>query len=180
MMDLSMFQTCLSQASSDLLAKFEYKTLDRIHGVPTLPTLLRLYRQLKRNAQCIRTTLGGGRYGYLALVLPNRDYNNLPHTTPFRRPTDPGLFRPVQPRAVSAPRLRGGRGGAAPTAPLSAAEIATQKAAHEERTCLYIECHDVETLLHKQLCKAIDDEYLNTFRNTITGTITDPHSYHHE
>ena len=138
--------------SSDLLAKFEYKTLDRIHGCPTLPTLLRLYRQLKWNALSIRTTLGGGRYGYLALVLTNRDYNNLPHTTPFRRPTDPGLFRPTVPRAASAPRLRGGRGGVIPAPPLSAAELATQKAAYEERVRLYNDpcdlCHGHQLSSH--------------------------------
>ena len=89
----------------DILAKFPYKTLDAIHSTPTLPGLLRLYQQLKRNAQMIQTNLGGGRYGYLALVLPRQDYNNLNGSRPFTCPLDPGIFCPVPNCASSAPHL---------------------------------------------------------------------------
>ena len=40
--------------------RFEYTSLDKIHGVPTIDSLLRMFRQLKRNVQCVSTTLGGG------------------------------------------------------------------------------------------------------------------------
>ena len=58
----------------NIVSKFEYKTLNRIHGEPLLNTVLQLYNQLKRNAQRIPTTLGGGQYGYLALVVKPADY----------------------------------------------------------------------------------------------------------
>ena len=48
---------------------FEYKSLDKIHGKPTIDKLIHLFRQLKRNAQRVPTTLGGGQLGYLALVV---------------------------------------------------------------------------------------------------------------
>ena len=39
---------------------FEYKTLEKFHGQPTIETLIKIFRQLKINAQCVPTTLGGG------------------------------------------------------------------------------------------------------------------------
>ena len=39
---------------------FEYKQLSKIYGKPTLEILITLHRQLKRNAQRVPTTLGGG------------------------------------------------------------------------------------------------------------------------
>lgn len=71
---------------------FEYKTLTKIHGRPTIDKLLTLYKQLKRNAQCVPTTLGGGQLGYLALVLNPTMYATIPGATAFVQPADPGPF----------------------------------------------------------------------------------------
>ena len=38
---------------------FEYKDLDKIHGQPTIDSIVKCLRQLKRNAQKVSTTLGG-------------------------------------------------------------------------------------------------------------------------
>lgn len=38
---------------------FEYKDLDKIHCVPNIDSLLRIFRQLKRNAQSVPMSLGG-------------------------------------------------------------------------------------------------------------------------
>ena len=64
-----------------------------------------------------------------------------------------------------------GRAAGGGMVPLTAAEIATQKAAHDERVRLYNECLDVENALRNQLLEAIDDDYLATFRDTLTGAI---------
>ena len=48
---------------------FETKELTKVHGTPTVDTILKVYKQLKRNAQCVPTTLGGGQLGYLWIVL---------------------------------------------------------------------------------------------------------------
>ena len=71
---------------------FEYKSLDKVHGAPTIESLLRIFWQLKRNAQCVSTTLGGGQLGYLALVLSDAAYDAIPNSAPFVRPSDPGLL----------------------------------------------------------------------------------------
>ena len=74
---------------------FEYKELIKIHGKPTLDKIIKVWRQLKRNAQRIPTTLGGGSHGYLALLVTAIVYFNTPGTTAFNRPDAPGIFRPV-------------------------------------------------------------------------------------
>ena len=48
---------------------FVYKTLTKILGEPNVDTIARLQREVKRNAQKVTTTLGGGQNGYLGLVL---------------------------------------------------------------------------------------------------------------
>ena len=71
---------------------FEYKELTKIIGEPTLDSILLLHRQVKRNAQSIPTTLGGGQLGYLALVIASENYDSIPNAEPYVRPEDPGSF----------------------------------------------------------------------------------------
>ena len=71
---------------------FEYKELTKIHGAPTLDLIVQVYKQLKRNAQCLPTTLGGRQLGYLALILKTTTYATIAGATAFIRPTDPGPF----------------------------------------------------------------------------------------
>ena len=112
----------------DYCAKyFEYKILDKIHGQPTLETLVKLFRQIKRNSQKVPTTLGGGQLGYLFLVLKPVQFNTLPGSAPVVRPVDPGNFSPTPNPIPPGPVLR----GAVNVAPLlTAGDIATQKIAH--------------------------------------------------
>ena len=62
---------------------FEYKTLTKIYGRPTIEKLLVLYREVKVNAQTVHNTLGGGQHGYLRLVLDPITYGTIPHSAPF-------------------------------------------------------------------------------------------------
>ena len=68
--------------------------MDKIHEAPTIDSVLRTFRQLKRNAQCVTTTWGGGggQLGYLALVLSDDVFNAISNAVPFVRPSDPGLL----------------------------------------------------------------------------------------
>ena len=120
---------------------FEYKELLKVHGKPTLDKMIKVWRQLKRNAQRIPTTLGGGNHGYLALLLTATEYLNIPGTAAFNRPISPGIFSPVGTRggAVGGVRTRSGRGMATPRGggigmliPPTAAEITVQKAMYDE------------------------------------------------
>ena len=151
---------------------FEYKDLDKIHGQPTLQALVKLLRQLKRNAQKVPTTLGGGQLGYLALILSVADYLSIPGSAPFHRPTDPGVFTPIPHLVPPGPVLRGHE-DIGPL-PLTSADITTQRIAHDERRRLYNECQAVETVLRNQLIEAIDDEYIRPLRNPHTDMVNDP------
>ena len=142
---------------------FQYPTLDKIHGQPTLESILHLVRQLKINAQSVPTTLGGGQLGYLALVLTDDTYNTIPNSSPFIRPTNPGPFI-VQP-AGAATRNQ-------PT--ISAAVVTQQKATWDEKMRLYNECQAVEQALRQQLIEAVEPEFLAVLRNQYTEMVQDP------
>ena len=131
---------------------FQYPTLDKIHGQPSLESILRLFRQLKINAQSVPTTLGGGQLGYLALVLRPEAYNSIPNARQFVRPIDPGPFIVVNPRVIATRRTAATQN--APT--ISAAVVTQQKADWDKRIRLYNECQAVEQALRQQLIESIE------------------------
>ena len=170
---------------------FQYAALDNIHGEPTLDSLVHMFRQLKINAQSVPTQLGGAQLGYLALVLNASEYNVIPNTVPFTRPTDPGIFTYVPttqpaprrttraattlPGSPSAQRSTTSTASApTPQTPSVTIEIAHQKARHEEQKRQYLECQAVEQALRQQLIKAIETEYLEALRDPITYMIQKP------
>ena len=131
---------------------FEYKDLDKIHGQPTIDTIAKMLKQLKRNAQRVITTLGGGQLGFLALVISPTAYNAIPNSAFFSRPVDPGTFTPVG----VAPQLT----RAAALAQLTATDIATQKIVHDEKRRQYNECQAVEASLRNQIIDSVESDYL--------------------
>jgi len=160
---------------------FEYKVLDKIHGQPTVDTLLTLFRQLKRNAQCVTCALGGGQLGYLGLILPSAAYDQIPNANPFVRPTNPGPFRLVVDSTNPAPakRTRAQTVDTAsetedPAVTFTAADIAQQKATHDEALRLFLECQAVEQALRVQIIEAVDAIYLDALRNSDTDMIHEP------
>ena len=156
---------------------FEYPSLTKIHGQPTVDNLLTIFRQLKRNAQCVTCTLGGGQLGYLGLILTPKAYNQIPNAQEFVRPTHPGPFRLVDSTNPAPPKRT--RSQTAPTegetdepnVTFTHADITQQKASHEESLRLYLECQAVEQALRVQLIEAIDSIYLDALRNSDTNMI---------
>ena len=136
------------------------------------------------------TQLGSGQLRYLALILTPAEYAAIPNTTPFARPTDPGVFQyvPAQPTAAAASMAtRSTRTSTgSPTtqrtpSALSAIPSSTitidntqQKAHHDERKIRFYECQAVEQALRQQLVEAISSEYLEALRDPITQMIQSP------
>ena len=147
---------------------FEKKTLTKVNGLPTIDTILEVFRQLKRNAQSVPTTLGGGQFGYLFLVLKPVTYAAIQGAVNIQRPTDPGPFTVTQNPAPLATRANP---NPVPP-PLSASDIAVQKANWEERKRLYHEVQAVELVLRNQLTEAFDPEYLQALRDPTTDMLT--------
>ena len=139
---------------------FEYKILDKIHGTPDIDSILRLYKQVKRNLQRVPTKLGGGQLGYLALGIDTATFDALPNSNPFVRPVHPGDF------VVTIPRDLRGTG-----AVLSSQESMQQKARHDELIRQYDECQAVEQITRSMITEAIDDEFLDELRNPDTDMI---------
>ena len=147
---------------------FEYKNLTKVHGQPTIDSIVLLYDQVKVNAQKVQTTLGGDQWGYLAIAVTTPVYRVIPGTVPFIRPTHSGVFTPV---ATTAPVVTGvatragaAAGAAVPAPTLTSGAIATQKNAYDERLRLYNEFQSVEDLLRTQIIDAIDHVYPNSHK----------------
>ena len=73
---------------------FQHKLLTRIHGKPIYETLQSLATEIKANAASVPSTLGGGQYGHLGLILSVDRYATLANTIPWVSPPNPGPFAP--------------------------------------------------------------------------------------
>ena len=74
---------------------FQHKVLTRVHGQPTYKTLQTLLTtKIKANASSVPSTLGGGQYGHLRLILSAARYATLANTVPWVSPPNPGPFAP--------------------------------------------------------------------------------------
>ena len=127
--------------TKDYNIKFKHKELTPIRGIPTLDTILRLFREIKQNAQSIKTKLGGGQLGYLALVLKPLEYDNIAISRPLVRPTYPVMFimtmaasREIRTSTVTPPTA-------------TTVDIANSKAKYEEQERLYWQCQGVQKSL---------------------------------
>ena len=145
---------------------FEYKTLTKIIGQPTIDSIAKLHREVKRNAQKVPTTLGGGQNGYLGMIIAPEIYHTIPGARAFHRPEDPGTFNPM-PRRVARVTTR----GAVHDENLTPEDIALQKIQYDEHLRLYNEAQAVEALLRTQIIEAIEEEYLSSLRNPTTDMI---------
>ena len=127
---------------------FPHKTLPRIDGEPTYASIRLLQKKLAANAATIKTTLGGGAHGYLALCLTPAAYAT--HSlTAFVPPINPGNA-PIFPiRATSA-------------------AIAGIKATHDENLRRWEEYNAVMQALKNQLTAAVDEVYLKAIADPVT------------
>ena len=133
---------------------FEYPELTRIHGEPKTASLIKIRNEMRTNAMTVPSELGGGTHGHLGLLCDAATYAAIPGTTPYIRPTTPGLL------IIPAGRTQH--------------QIAQQQTHHAERLRVFREANNVERTLLQQLVKALDEEYLSAIRCTITNRITLP------
>ena len=127
---------------------FPHKRLPTIDDEPTYITIKVAHKCLSANASTIKTTLGGGRHGYLPLTMPPAHYANFSHTV-FVVPTNLGLTPMYPARATSA-------------------VIATLKARHDEQRCQWEEYIAVMQTLKKQVILAINNTYLQGIKDPTT------------
>ena len=130
---------------------FEYTVLTKIHDVPTYSSLKMIKDEIKANASSVQSDLGGGRHGYLGLVLTPAEYAAVSNI-PFVRPINPlPLVIPAGTANYESTRLRED---------------------HKELRRVFRESVSVEAALTKQLVQALPPLYLKSFRNVHSNSIT--------
>ena len=84
-----------SQSVEEIISKFTVKHLPKIDGEPTYESINQWMQLLYANAATLPTTLGGGRYGHIVMIMQPALYATL-STVAYNTPTDPGplpIFR---------------------------------------------------------------------------------------
>jgi hypothetical protein len=128
---------------------FQHKVLTRVHGQPTYETLQTLATEIKANASSVPSTLGGGQYGHLGLILSTDRYATLANTVPWVSPPNPGPFDPPA-------------NGTGP-------QIEAAKDVWRELKLSFDLCQATEKALIAQIVESIDLIYLRALLNRTTG-----------
>src|SRR5687768_6980471 len=81
---------------------FQHKVLTQVHSKPTFNLLKIINNELKANASSVPSTLGGGMFGHLSLLLGPVQYTTILPTL-FISPDNPGPF--VPPAAGTGPQI---------------------------------------------------------------------------
>ena len=131
---------------------FTHSVLTKIHGKPVYDTLRLLADEVKANAAAVPTTLGGGSYGHLGLVLSAARYAALPLSAPWVTPVNPGNF--TSPAGATGPQIEAARD------------------MYRQRLRTYELFQATEKALIAQVVEAIDTIYLRAKWNRATGQYT--------
>jgi hypothetical protein len=133
----------------DYISGFPHPIIHKIQGMPSYETIAEVQRYLNANAASIETTLGGGTLGYLALTVAPAVYNTLSNVA-FVAPVNPGYIPVIPPLTTAA----------------LTAELVRQ---HAEERRVWLEYVNVGKALRQQLLSAVDDLYVRSLRDRITG-----------
>ena len=106
---------------------------------------------IKRNAASVRSTLGGGNYGLLCIVLSDNEYASVPNTDPFTLPSAP--MNPTLTRGMDA------------------AEAIRSQHTHDRSVAKFHELNNVKTILLQKILHSIGTMYLDAFPNEYTGQL---------
>ena len=132
---------------------FEFQVLTKILGPLNYRVLKILKDELKSNAACVDSNLGGATNGHLGLILTPLQYASV-STTPYVRLTMPAV----------------------PVIPSNMAQHAAirERDDYKEDKRLFKEMVAVEKALLKQMSRALPVIYLKTFRNKHSNAIDKP------
>ena len=129
---------------------FDYPSLTKITGEPTLGALMTLRNELKANAQSVETTLGGGAHGHLGLVVPPAIYNTIAPDTPYIKPRQPTI------RLLERD---------------SQYILAEKRHNYDRQLQVYKDCVAMERILVQQIINAVEPKYLKPLRDAVTNKL---------
>jgi hypothetical protein len=128
---------------------FQHKLLTKVVGQPTYESLQNLSTEIKANASSVPSTIGGGLYGHLGLILSDLRYATLADTVPWVTPTNPAPFMP--PAGATGP------------------QIEAAKDVWRELKLAFEICQATEKALIAQIVDSIEPIYLRALLNRTTG-----------
>ena len=125
-----------------------HKILSKIEGEPDYHSICLINKKLAANAATIKTPLGGGRHGYLALCLSPAAYAS--HSlAAFVPPTNPGATPPMPVCAT-------------------AAAVSSIETRHAEHLRAWEEYNAIMQALKNQFIEAVDKIYLKAIQDRVT------------
>jgi hypothetical protein len=133
----------------EIIAGFPHSSLPKVTGEPTFEDQKVIRRLLNTNAMSVASYEGGGRHGYLGIIMNNEEYFAIAVDV-FPVPANPGP-------------------SAAVVAGMTAAVIAETTRLHREATQAYRTYHNVDQAIKKLIIEAFDDAYLNALSDEIVG-----------
>ena len=134
----------------EFIASFPNATIPKIDGQPDYESLNNIRRLLKENAASVPSTLGGGIFGHLGLIVSAATYTGIAPDTPYVTPANPGAIPPIAATATQA-------------------QITVAERNHKENLRLWREFQSLHTALKSQLTNAIPEIYLRAIRNRHVG-----------
>ena len=120
-------------------------------GIPNYETLHLLHNEIKSNAMAVQSNLGGGKHGYLGLVVRPTAYDLLTNTTFFCKVNPGDLGIPIAATHHTQEEL---------------------KLQYDENLRVFHKTQGVERALIQQLVLAVKARYITTTRNRTTGQFT--------
>jgi hypothetical protein len=133
----------------ELIVGFPQSSLPKVTGDPTCEDLKVIRRLLNTNAMSVASYEGGGRHGYLGIIMTNEEYFAIAVDV-FPVPANPGP-------------------SAAVVAGMTASVIAEMKRLHQEVTQVYRTFHNVDQAIKKLIIESFDDAYFNALSDEIVG-----------
>ena len=122
-----------------ILGRFPIKNITKHLVEPTFQAIQDPHNQLKVNAASILYDIGGGHFGLLSLIIPQKTYKTLTGR-PFAKHTNPGTH-PIYPTGISVE---------------TSAEILRQ---HKVNQGAFHTMHNTDLSLTKQIISAFDGIY---------------------
>jgi len=113
-------------------------------------SLQHLATEIKANASSVPSTLGGGLFGHLGLIVSDKMYATLANSLPWVMPNNPGPFTP-------------------PVSLAMAAQIEAARDVWRELKPTFKVCQTTEKALIAQIVDALDPIYLRALLNRATG-----------
>jgi hypothetical protein len=137
----------------DVMAIFPHPVLPTVQGEPDYQTIHATRKFLQANSRAIDTHLGGGKLGYLGLIIADASYAQIAPPTN----DEPTIW--VKPPLGRAPDNRDG----------TAAQISAARHLWEEDVQTYQTCTSVQQALKKQIISVFEPMYLEILNDNMVG-----------